>query len=184
MRRRTIAFTSLVVLSAAALGPEMPAGATPVPRLSISAHGLSIAHLGARRSSVQAAINRLLGKPTVPTRSTPGEFNCGVGALESWHAFSVYYDQGRLVGMSLGPGSRPAGETSVGLRLGDTVKHAQSLYGSALHTSTNQGGSWFVQTARGRLDGFLAPGPGPRPTPAWRILTIDAGVVGCPAMSP
>ena len=122
MRRRAITFTTLVLLGATALTPGVPAGATSARSLSISANGLSVAHLGASQSLVQAALDSLLGKPTLPFRSTPGEPNCGVGAMESWHAFSVYFDHGRLVGMSLGPGTRPAGETSRGLRLRDTVK--------------------------------------------------------------
>jgi hypothetical protein len=174
----------LLLVCAAALTPDLLAGAVSPPRLSIGANGVRVAHLGARQSAVQATLSRVLGKPTTPTLSTPGEPRCGVGALESWRAFSVYYDHGRLVGVSLGPGPSPAGETSSGLRLGDTVEQARSIYGRAFHTSTSQDGSWSVRTTSGPLDGFLEPEGGPRPTAAWRILTIDAGVVGCPAMSP
>jgi hypothetical protein len=103
--------------------------------------------------------------------------------MASWRALSAYFNRGRLVGLSIGPGTTPSVVTSLGLRLGDTVRVARSLYGKALRLSESQGGAWFVKTSDGRLDGFLRPSNG-RPEPTSRILTLDVGDVGCPAMSP
>jgi len=104
--------------------------------------------------------------------------------MASWHALTTYFNHGRLVGLSLGPGAKPNGRTPAGLELGDTLARARALYGTTLRTSTEQGGAWFVKTRDGRLDGFLDPSTGRTPGPSARILTIDVGDVGCPAMSP
>jgi hypothetical protein len=104
--------------------------------------------------------------------------------MSSWHALSVYFYHERLVGLSLGPGAEPNGQTSAGLRLGYSLSRAKELYGRSFRTSTNQGGAWFIKTSSGCLDGFLVPSTGLTSGPSSRILTIDAGDLGCPAMSP
>ena len=104
--------------------------------------------------------------------------------MSSWHALSVYFDHEKLVGVSLGPGTEPVGQTAAGLRLGYSLSRAKELYGRLLRTSTNQGGAWFIKTSNGQLDGFLVPSTGLTTGLSSRIFTIDAGDVGCPAMSP
>jgi hypothetical protein len=177
MRPTTIVASILVITCA--LGSGAGAAATVVLR----GNGLTIARLGAGETTALAALSRALGAPTSPVTAAPELSNCGVDAIASWHALSAYFDHERLVGLSLGPGARPAGETAAGLRVGDTLARARSLYPGRLRTSTNQGGAWFARTPSGSLDGFLAPSDG-KPGPRSRILTIDVGVVGCPAMSP
>jgi hypothetical protein len=152
--------------------------------LVISAHGANVAHLGEGELVAVKVLQDFLGPPTAALVSTPGIRNCGVDAMASWHSLIAYFDHDRLVGLSLGPGTIPVGRTSAGLQLGNTLARARSLYGTALRTSNVQGGAWFVRTSDGRIDGFVEPSDARSPGSTSRILTIDVGDVGCPAMSP
>ena len=181
-RNRIVALALLTAFPLVGVGLQSQAGAAP--SLVLNGQGLSIAHLGDRQSTVETTLRQMLGKPTIPLTSTPQLHNCGVSAMSSWHAFSLYFNHERLVGVSLGPGTKPVGQTSTGLKLGNTLRRARSIYGNALHTSTSQGGSWTVTTNNGPLDGFLIPSTRSVAGPTSRIQTIDVGVVGCPAMSP
>ncbi|MGC1420035.1 MAG: hypothetical protein WA786_07955 [Acidimicrobiales bacterium] len=159
------------------------ADAAPVHQLVLRGNGLSFVPLGVIESQAVTAIAQRLGAPTHALSATPALSNCGVTAMATWQALSAYFNDDRLVGLSVGPGGTPSVRTSKGLRLGDSVRVARSLYGPSLRLSRNQGGSWFIATSDGRVDGFLRPSNG-RPEPTSRILTIDVGDVGCPAMSP
>src|ERR1700731_818805 len=90
----------------------------------------------------------------------------------------------RLVGVATGPGQVPAAKTVDGLRVGDTLAQARAIYGAKLRTSTQQAGTWFVTTSTGTIDGFLNSVSATAPPPPARILAIEVGDVGCPAMSP
>ena len=79
--------------------------------------------------------------------------------------------------------SRLGGATAKGLQIGDTLGEARQLYGGTLRTSGEQDGAWFVTTPQGTLDGFLTGEPNILGAND-QIASIDAGVVGCPAMSP
>jgi hypothetical protein len=150
----------------------------------MSGQGLGVAQLGTGEPAAEKTFTQLLGAPSTPLTLTPGLSNCGLNAMSSWHGFSAYFDHGRLVGLSLGPDLTPSARTSSGLKLGDTLGRARALYGASLRSSTEQGGTWFATTSTGRIDGFLTPSTGRTPRHSARILTIDVGVVGCPAMSP
>lgn len=182
MRKHSVVLAMLTVSSLVGTGLQGPTSAAPI--LVLNGQGLNVAHLGDRESAVTTTFRQMLGKPTVPITSTPQLHNCGVSAMTSWHAFSLYFNHERLVGVSLGPGTKPVGHTSAGLRLGETLRRAHALYGNSLHTSTSQGGSWSATTSNGPLDGFLVSSSGSVAGPSSRIQTIDVGVVGCPAMSP
>ena len=174
----------LAVLVLSVVIPQNPLGASTRRTLVLDANGLSTVHLGVNEKVAYTKLSHLLGAPTTQLRATPALDLCGVSAMATWHSFSLYFSHQRLVGMSLGPGKTPAGKTSGGLRLGDTLTRARTLYANSLRTSGNNGGAWFVAVHRGRLDGFLSPSGAAPPGPTSRILTIDVGVVGCPAMSP
>lgn len=184
LHRKLAMSTVPLVVAILLVIPQNPLAAATRRPLVLDATGLSSLHLATNQSVAYQQMVRLLGKPTTPLTATPSLGLCGVGAMASWHAYSLYFNHHRLVGLSLGPGKVPAGETSRGLHLGDTLKRARSLYGTSLKTSNNGGGAWFVTTNKGRLDGFLSPSTSVAPRPQSRILTIDVGVVGCPAMSP
>lgn len=173
----TVMVVVALVVNASALSAASP------KTLVVSGDGLSVVALGARENLAMTRVTTFLGAPTTALESAPSLGNCGVDASASWHALTLYFDTEKLVGVALGPGAIPSGVTSKGLRLGDALRRAERLYGRSLRTSTNQGGAWFVTSASGTIDGFLAPSNG-RPTPTSWIMTIDAGVVGCPAMSP
>ena len=65
-----------------------------------------------------------------------------------------------------------------------TLARGQQVYGGAFHLSTAQGGSWSTRTAAGCIDGYAFGNPDARPARFVPVETIDAGNVGCPALSP
>lgn len=80
---------------------------------------------------------------------------------------------------------RPGLGTARGLTVGDTLADGRRLYGRAFTPSSAQGGSWSVRVPGGRLAGFadgnVAHAHLSLQSP---ISTIEAGAVGCPALSP
>jgi hypothetical protein len=97
---------------------------------------------------------------------------CGVdGGEQLLDHIHLFFGHGRFVGFEH---SSRFLMTTAGLRVGDTIARARRIYGKAFRTSAAQGGSWSAAKLRGYL---TAPGNG-------RIATIDAGNVGCPALSP
>lgn len=177
----------MLLIAALSASPASFAGAAssrPTPTVTFNGKGLTTLRLGATQPAALARLGRLLGAPTSKLAPTPDLKNCGVTAFASWHSLSAYFDRGRLVGLSAGPGRDPLARTAAGLRIGDTLARARQLYGRQLTTSGNNGGSWFARTPSGRIDGFLGPSGSHSQLPTSRIITIDVGVVGCPAMSP
>jgi hypothetical protein len=70
-----------------------------------------------------------------------------------------------------------------GLRAGNTLAKARQIYGGNLHISPTQGGSRSAKTSDGALEGCLTAEVGQKlATP--RIMSIEAGAVGCPAGTP
>lgn len=183
-RNRLLAIITLTLLVATVPALTASSGAEPTPILVLSGSGLNVAALGASEAATVHALQHLLGAPSLRVAVTPGLSNCGVDAMATWHALITYFNDDQLVGLSLGPGTTPSGRTTVGLELGDTLSRARSLYGKALRTSNEQGGAWFVRTSSGRIDGYLKSSDARSPSPTSRVLTIDVGDVGCPAMSP
>jgi hypothetical protein len=61
---------------------------------------------------------------------------------------------------------------------------AQKLYGSAISTNGVQGGVYAAITKTGTIRGYLSTEPNQAPATKVKLLTISAGSVGCPAMSP
>jgi hypothetical protein len=103
----------------------------------------------------------------------------------------AYFRHARFAGYSYSEGSRGRGKharglsTQKGLRLGDTMARGRRLYGKSFHTSTAQGGSWTVRTSLGKLIGYaVAPAGQPVVSARSTVASIDAGDVGCPAMTP
>jgi hypothetical protein len=184
VRNRLLAIITLTLLGAAVPALTAPSGAQPTPILVLSGNGMNVARLGSSEATTVHALQHLLGESSLRVAVTPGLSNCGVESMAPWHALIAYFNHDRLVGLSLGPGTNPAGRTTAGLELGDTLRRARTLYGKALRTSNEQGGAWFVRTSNGQIDGYLEPSDARSAGPTSRILTIDVGDVGCPAMSP
>jgi hypothetical protein len=130
--------------------------------------GIGPARLGTRFGPTLVALGNLLGVFGDRTLG-PG---CGVDYVEHMLDHDdLFFGHGRFVGYEY---SGHFLTTTAGLRIGDTVDRARQLYGAAFKTSAAQGGSWSAAGLRGYL---TAPQKG-------RIATIDAGTVGCPALSP
>jgi len=180
LTRLTSMVAAAALMSTAFVTPAQAA----FPTLIVNGNGLNVAHLGTSENVAMSTLTRLLGHPTSKLGLTPGLQTCGVSASAEWYSLGVYFNHNRLVGISAGPGHVPPVRTPAGLLLGNTVAHARFLYGKKLTFNTQQGGAWFVATNVGRIAGFLSPATGRAPAPSAKILTMDVGVVGCPAMSP
>ncbi len=176
MRRGGILVT--VLLASIAVGGAA-AAASPLVLAGRSVGGVAFG------SPLSAAVGRLDRTLGIRGRvaPTPDLANCGVTATATWGALHLFFDRGRLVGASAGPGRTPPARTDTGLVLGETMAHARAHLGRRLTLRTDQGGAFSVATPHGVERGFLTPSNG-HPTGASRVLTLDVGVVGCPAMSP
>ncbi len=164
------------------------------------------------RVAVIAAVTRLLGpSSTGYTRANAVLAECGVDHTMIWPNWpvasahgshypldpmlTVWFSHSRFVGYQYGefrnmpppraPSLGTVLATTRGLTIGDTFARGRKLYGAAFRTSTAQGGVFLISAPAGRIDGF-----------AWQprtyrgvglgslVATIDAGDVGCPALSP
>jgi hypothetical protein len=135
---------------------------------ALSARGIGSVAVGRHFDRTVIGVGSLLG---VWGHRTAGG-GCGVEWTEHLlDGLDLFTGAGRFVGYEYrGHFLR----TTAGLRVGDTVARARRLYGPAFKTSAAQGGSWSA----GGLIGYLsAPNAG-------RIVSIDAGNVGCPALTP
>jgi hypothetical protein len=154
---------------------------------------------GASPSVLTDGLRPLLGRPAVGYRRGG---SCTTDHVIRWSAghltapLTVFFGHGRWVGYQYGdpgapsvpsdPGAPIALATTRGLGLGDTVALGRRLYGRAFTPSAAQGGSWRARTASGQIDGFVTLDPRTGKVLSSRnlIATIDAGAVGCPALSP
>jgi hypothetical protein len=140
----------------------------------LNANGIATVGFGRPPGDVMVEGHTLLGRPTKPY--APDPTGCGVDHIIEWPGLSVHFERGRFVGYSF-RGSDMT--TRRGLRVGNTLARARRLYGRAFKTSVAQGGSWSVETPTGRLIGYLSDVP-----PRGRIASIEAGNVGCAAVTP
>lgn len=147
----------------------------------LKGNGVGQAHFG---EGLKTVIRKLRGTVGRPTRRHFGRAFCGIDGEVDWPGLAAYFRHRRFVGYSYGPKMSDGGVSGFGtvrgLRVGETVREARRFYGSAFKVSAAQGGSWLVRTAHGRIDGFLSDITNPR----GEILTIEAGYVGCPALTP
>ena len=75
--------------------------------------------------------------------------------------------------------------TTRGLTVGDELSRGRKLYGAAFRTSTAQGGVFLISAPAGRIDGYAWGSPKYGDVSLQSLVaTIDAGNVGCPALSP
>lgn len=162
--------------------------ATAAPRVVILwGNRIAGAHFGEPIHNATTTITRTLGMPK-PKTPLQAPQDCNVSSLVRWQSLTGYFFRGHFVGYSTPPLSRhprpgPPEATAAGLRVGDSLADARRIYGAKLSTSLEQGGAWFVKTAQGRLEGFLSAEPNQHRTEPL-IETIEAGAVGCPAISP
>jgi hypothetical protein len=157
--------------------PPTPGG----PEGVLQGDRLGAAKFGEEPKAVTRQLRTLLKRP--PSKSYHRTGACQIDHEIDWPGLNVYFHRGRFAGYAYTGqhGHQPVLATTAGLVVGDTLTTARHLYGpKEFHVSPAQGVSWFVRAASGRLDGFTT-GPSVR---NGRILSIEAGDVGCPAMSP
>lgn len=167
----------------------------------LGSDGIGAVKFGASPAAMRAAIGSLLGQPG-------GAYKRG-GSCDLDHDIQwsddrtangpplmiAYFRRSKFTGYQYGeygtltaprlPARDHALATRRGLGIGDTLARGRQLYGRALTISPAQGGTWGVRTAGGRIDGYAwgAPKDG-AVSPQSVVATIDAGDVGCPAVSP
>ena len=188
MRRRFVLALSLSLLVAvpALMGT---AGSAPVPKSAIILGGDAVGpvRFGEPQSAAAASLQKLIGKSDGGVQRV-NQGDCIISAAMYWPNFAVYFYHGKFDGYQANPngGSKGVfiGATTRGLRVGDTLARAEKLYGSALSTSGAQNGVFAAVTKTGTIRGFLSIEPNLVPATKVRVLTISAGSVGCPALSP
>lgn len=168
----------------------------------LRADGVGSASFGASPAAVRTAIDSLLGQRGLGYRHTSAQ--CGLDHEIVWWdertanglpSLVAYIGHSRFVGYQYGeygtmtPPHPPLDGTELatarGLRIGDPLTRGRRLYGRAFTISSAQGGTWNLRSARGLIDGYAWG----RPTQgdiSWQsvVATIDAGDVGCAALSP
>jgi hypothetical protein len=175
-----------VLLVAGAAGFAHAAGSRgrPISQTVLLGDGVGrTARFGQAEAIAVADLTKILGRAETGAPVRAGD--CDVDATLSWPGIVAYFERGRFVGYStVGTSVARASEdtmaTARGVRVGSTLGSAALAYGSSLTTSSVQGGTWFVTTPYGKVEGFLTA----LDRRSSRILTIEAGAVGCPAMTP
>ena len=188
MRRSLVAALTLATL---ALSTPVAAASSAVVPLYVN--GVASARFGQSTSVAMKSLERYFGVPQTPR---PVDFtrNCNIDADLRWPTLSVFFFRGRFVGygyttrtnMGYGtssPRRRVVASTAQGLKVGDPLSRARSIYTTRFVTSSAQSGTWSVSTPAGTFRGYLTGEPNVR-QPVSRIATIGAGSVGCPAVSP
>ncbi len=180
-------------------GPILINAPTKV-RDTLGGNGVAGVRFGSRPAAVISALRPLLGSPTTYRRGG----SCGLDHTITWsgsdHAFplTLYLKRGRFLGYQYGQpyqgyqATLPRGRiglalaTTRGLVIGNTLARGRQLYGNAFKITTAQGGSWNARTVGGEIAGYalLNPTNGHIISRKSVVATIDAGDVGCPALSP
>jgi hypothetical protein len=160
--------------------------ARPLVRDVLDGDGIGQARFGQPPGTVESELDALLGQPTKPYYPASA---CNIDHAIEWPALIVFFFRSQFAGYTYGPprvAGRPVLATVRGLRVGDTLSYGQRLYGQAFHMAVEQGGVWSAATAHGQIDGFTSGNPqnGTDVGPRSVVLTIEAGKVGCPAMTP
>ncbi len=178
----------------------------------LTGDGIGRVRFGQSRVAVIAAVTRLLGpSSTGYKRANAVLAECGVDHTMTWPnwaivsahgshypldpVLTVWFSHSRFAGYQYGefrnmPSPRAPSlgtvlTTTRGLTVGDTFARGRKLYGAAFRTSTAQGGVFLISAPAGRIDGFAWQPPNYRGVSLESLAaTIDAGDVGCPALSP
>lgn len=183
---------------------EMPP-VPPVVRRVLQATGIAGVQFGASPPAVIRALTPLLGAPA----GSGAGGGCGVTRSLVWPAASglssqprpasrllAYFAGRRFVGYQYGDQkTRTAADlsgagvrlaTAAGLQVGDTLSRGWALYGHTFLPLAAQGGTWRADGTRPHgVRGYVFDLPGHRPVDTRNLVaTIDAGDVGCPAVSP
>jgi len=164
----------------------------PPPRDLLDGDGIGRVTFGASPGAVITGLKGLLGRPSSPYKRGGA---CDYDHTIQWGELTVNFQRSRFVGYSYGmygtlrPPRPPRHGVSLatdrGLRVGDMMIRGQRLYGRAFSISEANGGTWYVHTARGLIAGFAWGNPKHGDiAPHLLVATIEAGAVGCAALSP
>jgi RNA polymerase sigma factor (sigma-70 family) len=182
-----------------------PRGIVLRSRLVLNTDGLGPIRFGAFLGPLERLLFPMLGRPDGGYRATLDE--CGIDHALTWpillnpstgrpergEELTVLFHRGRFVGYRYGGYALPPdaarsylrAATATGLVIGDTLAIGQRLYGRAFRISAAQGGTWQARTPHGTLTGYASDHPEVGDvSPSSRVASIDAGDVGCPAVSP
>jgi hypothetical protein len=163
--------------------------------------GIASLKFGASPATTRAVIDALLHQAAGATEKSG---SCDVHSQITWQdqwtasgqpSLTLYFGRAGLVGYQVGVPQeprRPAGgwmlATARGLHVGSSLRSGQQLYGSAMALGASQGGVWLIRSHAAKLDGYAwtATQSHSDTDVTWRSLvaTIDAGDVGCPAVTP
>jgi len=187
------------------LGAQGNVAASRVPsavRDVLGADGIGAVKFGASPAAARAAIASLVRQPGgAYTRGG----SCGLDHRIQWWddrtanglpLLTTYFRRSKFAGYQYGeygkltaphlPARGLALATTRGLRIGDALARGRQLYGRSFAISAAQGGTWSVRVADGLISGYAwgTPKHGGDVAPNSVVATIDAGDVGCPALSP
>ena len=178
----------LVAVPGAATG--VASGATaPKNTIILSGDAVGQIHFGETQSIAAASLVKLIGKSSGGVQ-TVNQDDCVISAAMYWSNFAAFFYHGKFDGYQTGnyvPGkSEPKfnGVTPQGLRVDYTLAQARTLYGFAISTNGAQDGVYAAVTKTGTIRGYLSTEPNQMPATKVKLLSISAGSVGCPAMSP
>jgi hypothetical protein len=163
-------------------GTGAPARAVVV-QPALHGDGIADARFGNTAGSAIHRVRLLLGRKPVEPDAVVNA--CRIDHAARWPGLTMFFHNARFAGYSYElPKHRtrePELATARGLRVGDTLARAHRLYGAGFERSSAQGGSWSATIRHRRLMGYAHRLPiGPHST----VATIEAGDVGCPAMTP
>jgi hypothetical protein len=186
---RCLAFVIIALLGCAACSPTAIATAvtSPKPAVVLSGDSAGTVRFGEPQQEAANALAKLLGAAEGVVQNAKG--NCTIDAALYWANFSVYFLGGRFVGYQTGNNltdkPEPAfnGKTPQGLRIGDSLADARTLYPGRVTTRGENGGVYAITTATGTIRGYLSLEIS-NPPDKIKIVSISAGSVGCPAASP
>jgi hypothetical protein len=179
---------ALVVVPVAAVGVASSA-TFPKNTIILSGDAVGSVRFGETQSAAAASLVKLIGKSVGGVRKA-NQGGCTISAALYWLNFAAFFYHGKFDGYQTGnyltdkPAPTFNGETPRGLRVGDSLARAQKLYGSAFSTNGAQDGVYAAATKSGTIRGYLSTEPNQASATRIKLLTISAGSVGCPAMSP
>jgi hypothetical protein len=200
-RFMAMAACGLGLISVAACGRGSESlSASPSIRDLLYSDGIGTVRFGSSPADVRKSIDTLLGQ--AGGRYERGG-TCGLDHQIRWwdHRAAnglpllvAYFRRSKFAGYQYGdygtmipphlPRQGVTLATARGLRIGDRLARGRRLYGQAFVASTAQGGTWGVRAPGGIVDGYAWTSPGRAIGSQSLVMTIGAGDVGCPAVSP
>jgi hypothetical protein len=165
------------------------ANATPKGTIILKGDAVGTVRFGETQDAAAASLVKLIGKSNGGIRNARNG-GCTISDALYWSNFAAFFYHGKFDGYQTGnyltdkPAPTFNGETPRGLRVGYSLARAQKLYGSAFSTNGAQDGVYAAATKSGTIRGYLSTEPNQASATRIKLLTISAGSVGCPAMSP